>query len=30
MSDERQRTQVAAHGGDCGNEQMLVKRRAKR
>jgi len=30
MSNERQRSQVAAHGGDCGNEQMLVKRRAKR
>jgi len=30
MSNERQRVQVAAHGGDCGNEQMPVKRRAKR
>ena len=30
MSSERQRVQVAAHGGDCGSEQMPVKRRAKR
>ena len=30
MSNERQRVQVAADGGDCGNEQMPVKRRAKR
>jgi hypothetical protein len=30
MSNERQRVQVAAHGGDCGNEQMPVKRRTKR
>jgi hypothetical protein len=29
MSNERQ-VQVAAHGADCGNEQMPVKRRAKR
>jgi hypothetical protein len=29
MSIERQRVQVA-HGGDCGNEQMPVKRRTKR
>jgi hypothetical protein len=26
MSNERQRAQVATHGGDCGNEQMPVKR----
>jgi hypothetical protein len=30
MSNERQRVQVAAHGGDCGNEQIPAKRRAKR
>ena len=30
MSNERQPVQVAAHGADCGNEQMPVKRRAKR
>jgi uncharacterized iron-regulated membrane protein len=30
MSNERQRVQVAAHRGDCGNEQMPAKRRAKR
>ena len=30
MSNERQRAQVAAHGGDCGNEQMPVQRRTKR
>jgi hypothetical protein len=30
MSNERQRVQAAAHGDDCGNEQMPVKRRAKR
>jgi hypothetical protein len=31
VSNERQRVQVAAHGGDeCGNEQMPVKRRRKR
>jgi hypothetical protein len=30
MSNERQRVQVEAHQGDCGNEQMPVKRRAKR
>jgi hypothetical protein len=29
LSNERLRVQVAAHGGDCGNEQMPVKRRAK-
>ena len=29
MSNERQ-AQVAAHGGDCGDEQMPAKRRAKR
>jgi uncharacterized iron-regulated membrane protein len=26
MSNERQRAKVAVHGGDCGNEQMPVKR----
>jgi hypothetical protein len=30
MSNERQRVQAAAHGDDCGDEQMIVKRRAKR
>jgi hypothetical protein len=30
MSNERQRVQVSGHGGDCGNEQMPAKRRAKR
>ena len=30
MSNERQRAQVAAHAGDCGNEQMPVQRRTKR
>jgi hypothetical protein len=30
MSNERQRVQVGAHGGDCGDEQMPAKRRAKR
>jgi hypothetical protein len=30
MSNERQPVQVAPHGGDCGNEHMPVKRRAKR
>ena len=30
MSNDRHRVQVGAHGGDCGNEQMPVKRRAKR
>jgi hypothetical protein len=29
-SSERKETQAAAHGADCGNEQMQVKRRAKR
>jgi hypothetical protein len=30
MSNGRQRAQVAAHGGDCGSEQMPAKRRARR
>jgi hypothetical protein len=30
MDNERQRLQVAAHERDCGDEQMPVKRRAKR
>lgn len=30
ISNERKETQAAAHGADCGNEQMQVKRRAKR
>jgi hypothetical protein len=30
MNNAQQRAQVAAHGGDCGNEQMPTKRRARR